>query len=223
MDLVGTLIHPQPPVAHQYHQAAQTLGSRCNLPSVNVIDRRFRTAFDHVDLPGYGLPYGQTTSEAVWYWKRILGSIFPRFSDNNLTRLTRSLYEQFGSASAWSLYPMARRVLNQIKATEAEIGLISNFDVRGPHLIRDLQLSDLFDKSIFSSEVGFEKPDPRIFRLSEARFGPSAERTIMVGNTVEVDLEVPDSMGWETILFNPDKNDCWETEVYSWDQIPDCL
>jgi len=53
------------------------------------------------------------------------------------------------------------------------------------------------------------------------RLDKSFERIVMVGNHREIDLEVPDRRGWDTILFEPGSDDRWKSEVSGWDELPD--
>jgi REG-2-like HAD superfamily hydrolase len=218
-DLAGTLIRPKPPVPNQYREAALDIGYVEGLPSVERIETRFRVAFERVQLPGEQLRYGQTLAEGRWFWKRIIGSVFPGLPDDKLTTLTDKLFKQFSHASAWTIYPDAKRVLRKLKSLDVKLGLISNFDARGPQLLRNLQLSDLFRTAVFSSEVGVEKPDKQIFQLAADGIGDGADRIVMIGNSVSADLRTPEEMGWDTLLHTPGSGDSWKNEVSSWEEV----
>ncbi len=191
------------------------------IPSEKVIEKRFKTAFRHISLPRQELRYGSTRTEGLWFWKRVAGSIFSRMSDDALTSLTRSLFKRFERASAWTVFSGARRVLRKLKGEGITVGLLSNWDARGPELLRKLQLQSIFSTIVFSFDVGFEKPDPRIFDELVNRLNGSFERIVMIGNHVKIDLEVPNRRGWDTLLYRPGSEDHWKQEVSGWDEVSD--
>lgn len=224
-DLAGTIIRPEPSVARQYCRAAREIGYDSNPPSVDLVDRRFSKAFSLVDRPGEKLCYGTTLAEGRWFWKRVLSNIFPRLDNQGLTELTDRLYRRFQQASAWAFFSGAREVLRVLDEQGVILGLLSNWDARGPQLVENLQLDSLFDSIIFSSQVGYEKPDKRIFRLVREELSVSGTQTrfIMLGNRVPLDLEVPDLLGWETVLFSPGSEDRWKRKVDSWSTLRDSI
>lgn len=152
-----------------------------------------------------------------------MGAVFPRLKDGPLTDLTRTLYERFAEADAWSLFPGVRRALEDLEERGTTLALLSNWDARGRRLLRNLRLASLFETSLFSAEVGFEKPDPRIFDLLLERVKGSHETRVMIGNHPEIDLEVPDRRGWRTLLYGPGSDGNWPREVDDWTEVPDLL
>lgn len=218
-DLTRTLIYPDPSVPVQYRQAALSFASSEQVPSVDLINHRFSIAFEKVTLPPGELRYGTTSSEGLWFWKRILGSVFPRFDSATLTQLTGKLFKKFSSMEAWTLFPDAQNVLLKLRNKDIRLGLLSNFDARGPRLIDNMQVSELFDEIVFSAEVGHEKPDRRIFRALLRKFSCSFEQVYMLGDRPETDLKTPESMGWATILFDPDASVDSENRVSGWEEV----
>uniref|UniRef100_A0A453QFQ0 Uncharacterized protein n=1 Tax=Aegilops tauschii subsp. strangulata TaxID=200361 RepID=A0A453QFQ0_AEGTS len=47
-----------------------------------------------------------------------------------------------------------------------KLAVVSNFDTRLRKLLKDLNVSHLFDAIVVSSEVGYEKPAPEIFKIA---------------------------------------------------------
>lgn len=218
-DLSGTLIFPKPDLARHYRREALNYLSESKTPSVERIRDRFAVAFHHVGLPGDELRYGQTLTEGLWFWKRIIGSVFPGAAPNELSELTRTLYKKFTQTSAWSVYPSARETLQSLKEQGVTLALLSNFDARGPVLLKNLDLHSLFDVIIFSFEAGVEKPNPKIFDLVRDRMAIKHDRVVMIGNYVEIDLRVPESRGWISLLHKPGSDDDWDREIDSWEQV----
>ena len=84
----------------------------------------------------------------------------------------------------WTLDPSAIEVIANFKEKKYATGLVTNFDhypyVRG--LISRLSLLEMFDTVMISSEVGFDKPDPEIFRKALGSLGAEASVSVHVGD-----------------------------------------
>lgn len=177
-------------------------------------------AFDRISVPGETLRYGSTDAEGLWFWKRIVSSVFPRFGDTTLKRLTRRLYRQFEEASAWEVLAGAPEVLEWLRQQGYKLGVVTNWDVRASRLLKDLGLSPYMNEIVVSSEVGYEKPDPQIFKIMYDSMKPHSGNFTMIGNSVKIDLEVPEQMGWQTILHTVESDDSWGLETEDWATVP---
>lgn len=118
------------------------------------------------------------------------------------------------------VYPEIRSVLSKIRAAGLQLGVISNlaFPYKKPFL--DLGISDLFDETIFSFEVGLMKPDPRIYRLMLERLQIASSEVIMVGDKLENDVRVPISIGMEGILLYRQPGICPEGAITNLSELP---
>ncbi|MGD0915402.1 MAG: HAD family hydrolase [Thermodesulfobacteriota bacterium] len=59
-----------------------------------------------------------------------------------------------------------------------------------------------FDEIVVSGEVGFGKPDARIFRIMLSRLGVAAEETVMVGNSLKSDVGGAQAVGMKAVWIN---------------------
>lgn len=82
-----------------------------------------------------------------------------------------------------------------------KIGLLSNV---GNSWIKDDFLTDeeqkLFDNYIFSYEIGFAKPDPRMFELAAERLGVPLSACVLVDD-VERYCTVAQQLGMQTVVY----------------------
>jgi FMN phosphatase YigB (HAD superfamily) len=83
--------------------------------------------------------------------------------------------------------------LRALKARGYRLGLISNTPWGTPDYLWASQLERFgldvfFEVRLFSSHIGFRKPDPRIFRLAMDRMSTTPDRTLYVGDTPEADI-----------------------------------
>ena len=97
-------------------------------------------------------------------------------------------------------------VLQQLRERSLKIGLVCNTG-RGPgHALRELMrregIRDYFGATVFSEEVGYGKPDPRIFLAVAERLGLRPSNLLHVGDNIENDVGGAQSAGMKTILFD---------------------
>lgn len=68
--------------------------------------------------------------------------------------------------------------------------------------IKATGIEKYFKEIIISGEVGYGKPDKRIFQLTLSRFGVSPEQAIMVGDSLQSDISGAKAAGIKTIWLN---------------------
>jgi putative hydrolase of the HAD superfamily len=56
-------------------------------------------------------------------------------------------------------------------------------------------LEPVFDAIFVEGELGFGKPDPRVYELAMSRLGHSPAQTWMVGDHLEWDVAAPQKLG----------------------------
>ncbi len=91
-------------------------------------------------------------------------------------------------------------------AKRYELGLITNglAAVQRDRLARS-PIGKHFDVVVISEEVGFAKPDPRIFEHAWAEMGnPSKDSVLMVGDNLVADIQGGNNFGLATCWFNQD-------------------
>lgn len=95
----------------------------------------------------------------------------------------------FRSASLRRLqvFPQSMRLLKELKGYP--LGVVSN----GQRVFSEIELKymDLFDhfqSVIFSSDLGFKKPDPRIFLAGARALGLNEEEVLYIGDNFENDI-----------------------------------
>lgn len=109
--------------------------------------------------------------------------------DIDETNLGEETARAFRSASLRKLqvFPQSMRLLEELK--DYPLGVVSN----GQRVFSEIELKylDLFEhfKSvIFSSDLGFKKPDPRIFLAGARALGLNEEEVLYIGDNFENDI-----------------------------------
>jgi len=120
-----------------------------------------------------------------------------------------SLEESYWSPSLTApatLNTEAPEVFQRLRERSLKIGLICNTG-RGPgHALRELMRREgvlgYFDATIFSDEIGYGKPDARIFLTAAKRLGLPPSDILHVGDNIENDVRGAQSAGMKTLLFD---------------------
>ncbi|MGA7173658.1 MAG: HAD family hydrolase, partial [Candidatus Dormiibacterota bacterium] len=97
----------------------------------------------------------------------------------------------------------ARAILAQLKEQGIRLALCSNapFPSRQMHeQLERFQLVGYFDAVLFSSEIGWRKPDPRIFAEMLHRLGLPARSVWFIGDEWEADIKGATAAGIKAIL-----------------------
>ena len=97
---------------------------------------------------------------------------------------------------AMHLLPGATETLSALRAAGMRLALLTNGDGETQRWkIGRFDLEGWFDTILVEGEVGFGKPDPRIFELALARLAGTAAATCMVGDNLEWDVAGPQRLG----------------------------
>lgn len=84
-----------------------------------------------------------------------------------------------------------------------KLGLVSNFGIPecGWKLLEKFGLKKFFDAVIISGEINRRKPSPEIFERSLKILGVEASEAVFVGDTFNLDVVGPKSVGMKAILI----------------------
>src|SRR5262249_62355753 len=85
--------------------------------------------------------------------------------------------------------PGVREALSALAHSGYRLGVVSNSDGRAEWLLGTVGLAREFEFVVDSAEVGFDKPDARIFRLACERLGLAPERCAYLGDVMTIDVE----------------------------------
>ena len=100
----------------------------------------------------------------------------------------------------------AAELLAGLKTKGYKLGLISNTGRTPGSTIRivlgEYNILKYFDYQVFSNEVGYIKPNRRIFERALNGLGSGAERTVHVGDSMLLDIYGARAAGMKSILFN---------------------
>jgi putative hydrolase of the HAD superfamily len=112
--------------------------------------------------------------------------------------------EQSGWIGSVHVGPEVVQTLEQLKRAGMRMGIVSNAAYL-PRLMKDqlkaLGLADYFDGVSFSSEVGFRKPNRKIYQDALQKVGVDASASLFVGDRLKEDVRGPKSLGMRAVLI----------------------
>jgi FMN phosphatase YigB (HAD superfamily) len=108
-----------------------------------------------------------------------------------------------------------KEVLEYSEKIGLKLGIVANIWSGGmnPVLAR-FKIEDFFHTTVADMDVGFAKPDPRIFRLALENLRLAPEQVIMVGDNPKTDIKGAYDLGIRTVRLmrgpNRTQPDCVE-------------
>ncbi|OEH94464.1 HAD family hydrolase [Bacillus solimangrovi] len=138
---------------------------------------------------------------------KVLKSFFDEFPPKN--RIPRNYIQDFWNEKfphCFTINQHTMNIINIIK-THVKVAIITNGSTqRQKAKIINTHLNNLFDTIIISEEVGFSKPDRRIFELALNKLNVQAEDALFVGDDINRDIGGCQNTNIKGIWFNPHMN-----------------
>jgi putative hydrolase of the HAD superfamily len=101
------------------------------------------------------------------------------------------------------LLPGAQSTLDLLFSRGYRLGLLTNGDGETQrYKIERFGLAKYFERILIEGEIGFGKPDARMYWLALSALGLKPEQTYMVGDNLSWDVEAPQQMGIKTIWID---------------------
>src|SRR3954447_11554115 len=175
-------------------------GHRAGLAAIGQDERpelteRFREEYE----PLFWAPGTIEEIEYPQLVRRLLGDFDLEVDDEALGRFLEAEHRAWDPARVLGAH--THPLLEALRALGLKLGLVSNAFDPGWLLHRDLEqmgLTERLDFSVFSSEVGFRKPDPRIFERALEALGVAPENALFVGDRLYEDIRGAGELGMTT-------------------------
>jgi|ERR1051326_3196217 putative hydrolase of the HAD superfamily len=203
-DAAGTLLHAHPSVGHVY---AEVIGRHGPTVEPQAMEQAFRKTFAARRNPAQHSALSTQHSlmnEDYEWWKQLVFEVMAdlRIKVASPDALFHELYWRFAEVDAWRLFPDALPALIEARGEGLKIAIISNWDVRLRRLLEGMGVISLFDAVLISTEVGVEKPDPRIFQFACEQLGVQPGEALHVGDNLREDVEGARAAGVAAILID---------------------
>jgi putative hydrolase of the HAD superfamily len=201
-DAAGTLFHTREPAGLSYAKIARRFGVEAD--ERLVIDS-FRRSFG--TAPGLAFGPGHEAAklrrlEREW-WRELVRATFANIGHfAEFETYFDALFAFFADPANWIRDPAAEPLLARLRDTGLTLGVISNFDYRIYRILETLELIRYFDSITISSETGYAKPSPEIFRVALEQHSLPAADAVHVGDSEPLDVAGARAAGLAAVLVD---------------------
>jgi len=205
LDVGDTLIRAHPSWAGVYRQGLLEAG-------IDITEKDLERALLHETQEGAWWtiedPFEPTEANS---WERILAFDAAVLKRAGLADLTDDVFkkieEAFARRSAWYVYPDVTPSIDSLREAGIRLCIVSNFVWGGPELFHDLKLASKFDGVVVSARVGFQKPNPGIFKVALDQMRVVPDKAWHVGDSYRADVIGARRVGIHGILIDRSGND----------------
>lgn len=196
IDATGTLIDPYPSVGHVYCAVLAKHGIETRH---DMLQRRFIEVFRNMT----NIPRGVVDEASEYeFWKQLMmGVVEPWAVGAKADRIFTDAYEEFALAANWRAPEGSEAMLKNLCERGYNLALLSNADARCRRILTDMGLAQYFKHILLSCEVGFEKPDTRLFKRVEEIIGAKPSEILHVGDSQRNDGDGPRAAGWNAVVI----------------------
>lgn len=176
-DLAGTILFPHPSVGEVYTQCAAKVGIRVDAKTLN---QNFLTAYSGT----------KKLKSAEQFWREVVYRTFGADLPSDKAEVVfKECWNAFADEKAWRLAPGFKQTLTALKFLGLKVAVLSNADLRMHSVLRGKGLDSLFDGVYLSSEIGFDKPDAKIFHAAAKALHIPINSLVHVGDSPREDGE----------------------------------
>ncbi len=197
LDVGGTLVHPYPSVGEVYAEVLASHGIRV---APGDLQARFREVF--FGRPAAPRPQVDDAAEKEMWFELVSRIAGPFCPPGRLPAVFEDLYETFADPARWRLVEDAVPTIRALQRGGYRTAILSNADSRLRRVLSGLGVTPLVDEVFISAELGFEKPDVRIFRAVESRLQERPEAFLHVGDSMVHDGEGARAAGWAWLVLD---------------------
>lgn len=198
-DAGGTLLRPYPSVGEIYSRTAQKHGC---IARPEEIEKRFRDLWHRKDAIASLVSYSDEKIEKEW-WALIVKEVFAAFPPvRDFDAFFTELYEDFGGAGCWQLYPETLTALEAVKNSGKKMCIISNWDSRLLKLCKAFEIEGYFDFILISAVFGASKPNPKIFQEALQIAGVHSSKAVHIGDSLEDDIRGAANAGMHSVFLD---------------------
>ena len=193
-DVDFTLIYPGPTFDGEgYRTFAVRHGLQAEPSRFNDAVRLASVELDHLQGDVY------RSEPFVQYAKRVL--IEMGAGGNGLDACAREIYDEWAACHHFALYDDVKAAFVELYAAGYRIGLISNTHRCLASFQNHFELEPYVAAAVSSSDHGYLKPHPSIFRAALELMGVPASSGVMVGDSLAHDIAGARRVGMAAVLL----------------------
>jgi putative hydrolase of the HAD superfamily len=137
-------------------------------------------------------------------WKRMWRTLVDyKIYDEELSKEMSERYLEILPTKT-KLFPHCIDLLEHLRKSNYPMHLITNgFEKTQHQKLKNSGIDHYFTEVITSEQAGIMKPHAAIFEYALNKANTSADKSVMIGDTLEVDILGANNIGMDTIYFNP--------------------
>lgn len=199
-DAGETLVHPAPSFPELFARVLGGAGHRRDPADVSaasaVVFRRFAEAADDGEL------WTTSPERSARFWKGVYAQMLETLDLPSGDGLRDELYGAFTDPGNYALFDDVAPALDALAGEGVAFGIVSNYEAWLEDLLVQLGVRDRFPVRAISGIEGYEKPDPRLFRvaLDRARLAPAD--VAYVGDNPAFDVDPARELGMTPVLID---------------------
>ncbi len=194
---VNTLISCSPSREAVLVQVLKDRGLTVTIPTAKIA---FVIADASVPASGYTIGPREKKER---YWAEYSAALVKNcFIDDDEGGIAKAVADRLRSPDIWIAYGDVEPALESLRKRGCVLGVIANGESTLRAAFDRLSLSRYLDVIVLSEEVGFEKPDPRVFQVALDRVGLPPERCAYVGDLPEIDLKEASRTGMTRVWLD---------------------
>lgn len=195
-DVGGTLLCPHPSVGEAYARELEALGHRTD---AQRLERRFQSALQRWAYHREHLP---ATRDDRPLWRAVVRETLAEeaIPPDQIDPAFDRIYEAFSTARHWRVLDDVAEVLETLSERGLRLAVLSNSDTRTRRVLREHGLLDRFEAVFLSGEIGYEKPDRRLFQHVCDSMQVSPQQILHVGDSPRHDHQGATNAGWKSFL-----------------------
>lgn len=200
-DVTHTLLHC-PRLGELYSEVLTRHGAEIGPRDASRLVKTVWQEFSCASDPGRDRFTSHPGGERGW-WARFLERLCEHLGAPPPSRFAAAeLFHRFARADSWEVYPEVEGVLAELRDQGLRLAVVSNWDHRLPGLLDALGLASYFEAVVYSSAVGVEKPDRRIFGRTLELLRAEAATVLHVGDARLEDFEGATAVGFSALLLD---------------------
>ncbi len=207
LDAEGTFLKFKPSLSEIYRRLWGSFGIKINSEKIS---EKLRFYFKKVFKEELKTPLnGEICKEG---WREVFHRAFEEYKNDKIfNEVFKAAYAFFASPECVTVVPGFMEFLLKGKKAGLSFAVISNWDCRLYPILEGHNLLSYFEGVFLGCEVGYLKPSPEIFKRALSYFQISPEEALMIGDTLEDDIEPSQKLGLHTyhIQGEPDYLNIW--------------
>lgn len=204
-DVTNTILKFTANIGKTYGDIGEKHGVKCD---TNELTECFKLQFKKMcnERPNFG---SNTCLSWEKWWRSVVFDTFRScrsdIPDSRLEKISEELIEVYKTKSCWKPASGAVELLNYLNDRGVTLGVISNSDPRLHEILNNLRMYSYFKFVLTSYEVGYSKPDKRIFERAMTKStlkNLCNEQCLHIGDNFEFDYVGARSLNWNSFLIN---------------------